>query len=209
MADHRDQIPLGAVRVFSVAAQYGNFKRAAAELGVTPTAISSQIKTLEAYLGSQLFDRNAQSVSLNAAGQQFAEACDAMFARLDRAVQDLRQTAARPSITVGVGALIGSQWLSKRLFSFWQRFPETSLHLRYSPGGVEFSDKQTDIMLAWGDGQWKGLESEPLIQFDTSPVLGPALLAGKPAPSDPSGLLDLPLLHWKAKTLGSFHLPPP
>ena len=157
MSENQDQIPLGAVRVFAVAARFGNFKRAAAELGVTPTAVSSQIKTLEAYLGTPLFDRNAQSVSLNAAGQQFAEACDAMFARLDRAVQDVRQTATRSSITVGVGALIGSQWLSRRLISFWQRFPETSLHLRYYPGGVEFTDKQTDIMLAWGDGQWTGV----------------------------------------------------
>ena len=125
MPDQTDQIPLGAVRTFAMAARFQNFKRAAGELGVTPTAVSSQVKTLEGFLGCALFDRNAQSVTLTEAGRQFAEACDGIFARLDKAVQDARQTASRASITVGVGALIGSQWLSKRLYSFWQRFPET------------------------------------------------------------------------------------
>ncbi|MBO9452219.1 LysR family transcriptional regulator [Tropicibacter sp. R16_0] len=197
MLNLSDQAPLGAVRVFAVAARFGNFKRAAAELGVTPTAVSSQVKSLERFLGCQLFDRNAQSVTLNEPGRQFAEACDAVFARLDKAVQDVRQTASRTSITVGVGALIGSQWLSKRLFSFWQHFPETGLHLQYSPGGVEFSDGQTDMMLAWGDGRWPGLISEPLLRFDTSPIISPSLLEGKSALTNPADLLTRPLLHWK------------
>ncbi|WP_170327515.1 LysR substrate-binding domain-containing protein [Ruegeria arenilitoris] len=197
MSDHTDQIPLGAVRTFAMAARFQNFKRAAAELGVTPTAVSSQVKTLEGYLGCLLFDRNAQSVTLTEAGRLFAEACDSIFARLDKAVRDTRHTANRASITVGVGALIGSQWLSKRLYSFWQRFPETGLHLQYSPGGVEFSDGQTDLMLAWGNGRWPGLASEPLLQFETSPVISPNLLGGAALPSEPKDLLDLPLLHWK------------
>ncbi|WP_193748290.1 LysR substrate-binding domain-containing protein [Leisingera sp. ANG-M1] len=197
MPEPLPSIPLTAVRAFAAAARFENFKRAAAELGVTPTAVSSQVKSLEAYLGCRLFDRNAQSVTLSDAGRQFSEACDAVFARLDKAVQDVRQTASRTSITVGVGALIGSQWLSRRLFSFWQRFPETGLHLQYSPGGVEFSDGQTDMMMAWGDGRWPGLVSEPLLRFKTSPVIGPALLAGGPTPARPAGLLNLPLLHWK------------
>lgn len=197
MPNPSNQAPLGAVRVFTVAAQFENFKRAAKELGVTPTAVSSQIKSLEAFLGCTLFDRNAQSVTLNQTGRQFAQACDAVFARLDKAVQDVRQTAGRGSITVGVGALIGSQWLSKRLFSFWQHFPETGLHLQYAPGGVEFSDGQTDMMLAWGDGRWPGLISEPLLRFKTSPVIAHSLLEGNPALNNPADLLNLPLLHWK------------
>ncbi|MEM9498968.1 MAG: LysR substrate-binding domain-containing protein [Pseudomonadota bacterium] len=197
MPNFSDLPPLGAVRVFAVAAQFGNFKRAASELGVTPTAVSSQIKSLEAYLGCPLFNRHAQSVVLNEAGLQFAEACEAVFARLDRAVQDTRHMVNRSSITVGVGALIGSQWLSRRLFSFWQRFPETGLHLQYLPGGVAFSDGQADMMLAWGDGRWPGLISESLLRFKTSPVIGPALLRGGPPPARPGDLLRLPLLHWK------------
>lgn len=197
MMDHSDQIPLGAVRVFAVAARFQNFKRAARELGVTPTAVSSQVKVLESFLGCPLFERSAQSVALTETGHQFADACDGVFADLDKAVQEARQTTNRASITVGVGALIGSQWLSKRLFSFWQRFPETGLHLQYSPGGVEFSDGLTDMMLAWGDGRWPGLVSEPLLQFNTSPVISPDLLAGDSPPARAEELLSLPLLHWK------------
>lgn len=197
MPNDASQPPLGAVRVFAVAARFENFKRAAEELGVTPTAVSSQIKSLEAFLGCSIFERSAQSVKLNDAGHQFADACNTIFARLDKAVDDVRQTASRSSITVGVGAMIGSQWLSKRLISFWKRFPETGLHMQYSPGGVEFSNGLTDMMLAWGDGRWPGLISEPLLRFKTSPVIGAPLLTGNARPAKPSDLLRLPLLHWK------------
>jgi len=197
MMDQADQIPLGAVRVFAVAARFQNFKRAARELGVTPTAVSSQVKVLEGFLGCPLFERSAQSVALTETGHQFANACDSILSDLNNAVQEARQTINRASITVGVGALIGSQWLSQRLYSFWQRFPETGLHLQYSPGGVEFSDGQTDMMLAWGDGQWPGLTSEPLLRFRASPVISPGLLSGKARPTEPSELLNFPLLHWK------------
>ncbi len=199
MPKDTEKIPLGAVRVFAVAAQFGNFRQAAKVLGVTSTAVSSQIKSLEAFLGCPLFERNAQSVELNTAGQQFSEACDAIFARLDKAVGDVRQITGRTSVTVGVGAMIGSRWLSKRLFSFWQRFPETSLHLQYSPGDVEFSDGVTDMMLAWGDGRWPGLLSEPVLRFNTSPVIAASLLTRAERPTKPSDLLQLPLLHWKDK----------
>ena len=53
------------------------------------------------------------------------------------------------------------------------------------------------MMLAWGDGRWPGLVSEPLLQFGTSPVIGPSLLGGNTPPARPEDLLDLPLLHWK------------
>ncbi len=197
MSEMSQPLPLTAVRVFAAAARFENFKRAAAELGVTSTAVSSQIKSLETALGCALFERYAQAVALTPAGARFAKECEAALARIDRAAQDLRALGRRESITVGVGALIGSQWLSQRLYSFWQRFPETGLHLQYSPGEVEFSDGQTDIMLAWGDGQWPGLTSEPLLRFRASPVICPGLLSGKSPPTKPSELLSFPLLHWK------------
>ncbi|MDA9008794.1 LysR substrate-binding domain-containing protein [Alphaproteobacteria bacterium] len=200
MSNKSNVPPLGALRVFAIAAQFGNFKQAAKELGVTPTAVSSQIKSLETFLGCSLFERNAQSVKLNKAGQQFSESCDTIFARIDKAVSEVRRTSEQTSITVGVGAMIGSQWLSKRLFSFWQSFPDTGLHLQYSPGDVEFSDGRTDMMLAWGEGQWPGLISEPLLRFRTSPVIGASLTIEHFHPANPSDLLRLPLLHWKDQT---------
>jgi LysR family transcriptional regulator, glycine cleavage system transcriptional activator len=189
--------PLGPVRIFAVAARYENFKRAAKELGVTPTAVSAQIKSLETFLGCPLFERGAQSVRLNEAGRQFADACHTIFARLNRAVLEVKQVASRESITIKVGPGFGSQWLSKRLTSFWQRFPETGLHLQYSPGAVEFSDGLTDLMVAWGDGDWPGLQSEPLLDFNVAPVVGVPLKQAYNMPALPADLLKLPLLHWK------------
>lgn len=197
MPANSESLPLGALRAFVAAAQVENFKRAAQMLGVTPAAVSAQVRTLEAYLGCSLFERCAQSVALTPVGRQFAKVCDEALGRLEQAAREARQAANRPSVTVGVGALIGAQWLSRRLASFWQRSPDTSLHLRYSPGGVEFADGETDMMLAWGDGRWPGLASEELLRMPVAPVAAAGLLAGRALPLAPADLLSLPLLHWK------------
>ena len=61
--------PLGSLRAFEAAARQESFKRAAAELGVTPTAISHQIRQLEADLGVALFVRQTRKVALTAEGR--------------------------------------------------------------------------------------------------------------------------------------------
>jgi LysR family transcriptional regulator, glycine cleavage system transcriptional activator len=61
--------PLGSLRAFEAAARHLSFKQAAAELGVTPTAISHQIRQLEANLGTALFERQTRKVVLTAEGR--------------------------------------------------------------------------------------------------------------------------------------------
>ena len=62
-------LPVGALRTFEAAARLQSFKRAAAELHVTPTAVSHQMKALEQRLGLPLFERRTRGVSLTAAGE--------------------------------------------------------------------------------------------------------------------------------------------
>ena len=58
--------PLNALRVFDAAARHGSFNRASEELCVTPSAVSHQLKSLEEFLGVELFKREKRSISLTA-----------------------------------------------------------------------------------------------------------------------------------------------
>jgi DNA-binding transcriptional LysR family regulator len=71
----RKMPPLNAIRAFEAAARHRSFTTAAKELGVTVTAVSHQIRHLEASLGVKLFERSARAVSLTPAGEKFIRCC--------------------------------------------------------------------------------------------------------------------------------------
>ena len=81
--------PLAALRAFEAAARHSSFKRAANELNVTPTAISHQIRLLEATLGLQLFVRGIRRVDLTPAGQRLYPTLRDGFDGFEQAINDL------------------------------------------------------------------------------------------------------------------------
>lgn len=77
-----ERLPLNALRAFSEAARAGSFKTAAKHLGVTPGAVSRQVKQLEDRLGAALFERHANGMRVSEAGHLLAEDVDAGLARI-------------------------------------------------------------------------------------------------------------------------------
>src|SRR5215510_11604862 len=92
--------PLSALRAFEAAARHASFKAAAAELFVTPTAISHQIRQLEAWLGFRVLDRSPRAVSLTPPGAALHEAASAGFAEISRVVVRLRRGPAPEALTL-------------------------------------------------------------------------------------------------------------
>ena len=90
--------PLNALRAFEAAARHESFAKAADELGVTPAAVSHQVKALEAWLGSPLFVRHAQGLHLTEAGRSALPAFATAFDAMGLAVQELRASAPRPQV---------------------------------------------------------------------------------------------------------------
>src|SRR5688572_5081889 len=81
---------LNALLAFEAAARHSSFTRAAAELGVTQTAISHQVRALEHELGTALFHRSPQRISLTVEGQAWATELGVVFGRLRDANERLR-----------------------------------------------------------------------------------------------------------------------
>src|SRR3954462_8028233 len=82
--------PLNALRAFEAAARRGGFAKAADELAVTPAAVSQQVRLLEAELGVGLFRRLPRGLELTPAGRGALPELREAFARLARAVEDMR-----------------------------------------------------------------------------------------------------------------------
>ena len=151
-------LPLSALRAFAATARLGSIKAAAAELGVTPGAVSHQVRTLEAYLGTPLFDRVHRAVQRTRAGEQLGEAANRAFEEIGRALEALAEAgliAGSATLSVSAAPTFAAKWLAPRVHAFQSAYPEIALRLRAEemltdPGG----NRQVDVAIRYGRGPY-------------------------------------------------------
>jgi LysR family glycine cleavage system transcriptional activator len=107
--------PLNALKAFEAAARHASFAAAAAELGVTASAVSHQVKALEAWLGAPLFVRRAQGLGLTDLGRGALPGFSAAFDALGGAVRALHGAAPRAQVSIAALPAIAQLWLAPRL----------------------------------------------------------------------------------------------
>ncbi|PTE15519.1 LysR family transcriptional regulator [Pseudogemmobacter blasticus] len=122
-------LPLTALRAFEAAARLGGFTAAAAELGVTPGAVTAHVKALEEGLGAALFERQSKGVRLTALGAAAAGGFTEAFDALARAEAVLRARAAPQVVHVATLPAIAQLWLSPRLPALRAAAPEISVSI--------------------------------------------------------------------------------
>jgi LysR family glycine cleavage system transcriptional activator len=170
---------LTALRAFEAAARHLSFTRAAAELCVTQTAISHQIKQLEAHLGVALFHREPRRLSLTPDGQAWAREMRDVFARLFEAHRRLRARArtARPVLAVSVIPSFAAGWLVPRLGRFVAQHRDVDVHISPDERLVDFAAEPFDIGIRYGQGRYPGLVVEKLADDAFVVVCAPSLRA--------------------------------
>ncbi|MGR3542132.1 MAG: transcriptional regulator GcvA [Hasllibacter sp.] len=187
-----DLPPLTALRAFEAAARRLSFKDAAAELHVTPAALSLQIRNLEEHLGQPLFRRLNRAVELTEAGRALTGPATDGFETLRagwRAARRLNETGA---LTVTAGPAFTAKWLAPRLFAFARDHPEIELRFVASLRLMDFARDEIDVAIRFGAGDDAGLWSLPLAREWVAPAMTPDLAAGLRTPAD---LARLPLIH--------------
>lgn len=188
-----DLPPLDGLRVFEAAARLGHFQQAAAELHLTPSAVSHRIKTLEAQLQVPLFRRAGRGVELTAEGRAYAAA-------VGRALDDLRQatralTSERGPLMLSVTPAFAMRWLLPRLGDFQRLHPEIEVRFSSDNRLVDFDREDVDLGIRFGLGGWPALEIDRLFPVDTLPVCRPAMIGGDPPLKSPNDLTNFRLLH--------------
>src|SRR5690554_3410277 len=169
---------LNALRAFEAGARHLSFTRAADELHVTQTAISHQVRQLEAELGFPLFRRSTRRLELTPEGQRLAPAVTQALERIAEAVEALRARRRDNLLRVSMAPAFGTKWLVGRLSRFWLAHPDVELQLNHSPLLTDFTRDDVDLAIRYGRGPWPGVVSELLIRLEKVPVCSPALLEG-------------------------------
>jgi LysR family glycine cleavage system transcriptional activator len=186
--------PLNALRVFEVAARQLSFTRAADELHVTQTAVSHQMRLLEAHLGVPLFVRLPRRLELTAHGQAYARELGRVFARIQDATAALTVRPGRQVLALTSLPSFAARWLLPRIGRFSRAHPDTDLRLIATERQLDFAREPVDVGIRFGYGRYAGLRAEKLMDDAWFPVCAPRLLAKRRSPT----LADLrrqPLLH--------------
>ena len=121
--------PLNALRVFEAAARHLSFKDAANELSITQAAVSHQIKSLEEYLGVELFRRSGRRVQLTEAARACLPRLREGFDSLAAAVEMIRERAAEADLLITAPPVFAARWLMPRLADFAKREPKIELRV--------------------------------------------------------------------------------
>lgn len=187
--------PLNALRAFESAARHLSFAEAAAELHVTPAAISHQIKALEADLGVKLFRRLNRAVRLTDAGQACLPGLRDGFERIAEAVARARQGDSVGVLTITASPGLAAKWLLPRLERFRARHPNIDLRIDASMRLVDFAREDVHVGLRYGAGKYPGLHTEQLLRSEIFPVCAPSLLKGEHPLREPADLRHHTLIH--------------
>jgi LysR family glycine cleavage system transcriptional activator len=194
-------VNLAALRGFEAAARHLSFTRAAAELNVTPAAVSHTIRELELDLTVRLFERSSRVVRLTPAGEILSRAVAEGLGTIGRAVQKLRAVDGRPKLMVTTSPSLAAKWLVPRLDGFLAQHPEVDVRIDVSQRLVDFTEDGVDIAIRFGTGDYPGLIVERLFEESVFPVCSPSLLKGRHPLKEPRDLKHHTLIHieWDAQ----------
>lgn len=172
-------LPFAALRAFEAVARHGGFSSAADELGVSQSAISQHVKTLEEWLGQELLIRGPRQSVPTPEGQQLSRAISEGLGQISDVCSSLRDRQ-KTNKTVIISCLPGFafNWLFPRLMRFDMAHPDISISIATDTGDRPFTGTDADIGIRYGMGNYPGMHVERLIQERLFPVCAPSLLDG-------------------------------
>lgn len=183
--------PLHSLRLFEAAGRYLSFKQAAAELHVTPSAVSHGIRNLEDWLGVQLFLRGHGALELTTAGKAYLPRVQAALDLLAQATEAVPGRRPSGRLSLSVAPSFAVRWLIPRLVEFDRRHPDIEVTLDSLQRQVDFPRDGVDLAIRMGHGDWPGLAAVKLIGERLVPVCAPRLA---PEINDPAALASQTLL---------------
>jgi len=187
--------PLNALRAFEASARLGSFVAAAAELHVSAAAVSQQVRRLERYLDTSLFNRLARGLVLTEEGRDYLPELTAGFALLGESTARLRAQRTGGVLTLTTLAAFANGWLLPRLPRFRERAPRIDVVVRTGRSLADFKRDDIDLAIRFAPSAGRGLHGELLCGEELFPVASPTLFGGGRTPETLAAVAAYPLLH--------------
>jgi LysR family glycine cleavage system transcriptional activator len=185
------KVPVSQLRVFEAAGRRNSLQAAAAELHLTPSAVSHAIRKMEQTLGVVLFERNGRNLSLSAEGEALMRHVGPAFGELRRGIE-LVSTRGPQLLRLHSAPSFATQWLAPRLARFLADCPDVEVRLAAGTDYAQFStDDEFDADIIYGLPRHAGLSILSLGEETVTPLCAPQIAKSIKRPAD---LLELTLI---------------
>lgn len=177
-------INIRATEHFESVARLGTVTKAAAELGVSPSAVSQQIKLLEAQFGVRLFRREKRRLVLTLDGDRLFQTTTQAFGAIRNARSAITRQRDARNLTIRVSPSFGVRWLGPRIADFAAGNSDWNIRVDATPDFTAFDTEAVDFDLRYGLGGWTGLTVNKVMHDLVLPLCSPSYLAQLRAGSD-------------------------
>ncbi len=169
--------PLNALKAFEATARNGSIAAAANELGVSPAAVSMQVRKFETFLNKTLFLRKNNSILLTDAGRLiYSQMTEALFNIAETTERILNQDV-RPGLVISTIQSLSERWLAPIITSFSEAHPEIGIQIRIDTDPVDFVGDRIDLRLTYGDQFYSRGQSTWLFHDQVTPLCAPDFMA--------------------------------
>ena len=165
--------PFAALRAFHAAATHARFRDAADSLGVTESAISHQVKRLEAHLRVTLIDRSGARAELTDTGRRYLERIEPALLQIQAATEAILPAAGRGLVRLTLPPSLAATWLIPKLGGFEREVPGIDLQLIATTRVIDLGRDRVDLAIRHGKGAWRGLDALFLLEETAMPVCAP------------------------------------
>src|SRR5215831_3809096 len=186
--------PLAELRAFEAAARCLSFKLAAAELGVTPTAVSHQIKLLESFCGQTLFRRQPRPIALTLAGEQLFPIIRDGFESFEEAINRVRVGGTGARLRVTTTNAFAARWLVPRLPHWRRAHPRLKLEIVGTDAVLSLKNGEADVSIRYARSAPTEGPSSELARDRFLVVAAPALIGKSRKRMSPVELARFPLI---------------
>lgn len=169
-------VNLKSIEYFEAVARLGTVTKAAKDLGVSPSAVSQQIRLLESQFGVRLFRREKQRLILTLDGDRLFQTATQAFAAMRNARSAITHQRNVRSLIIRVSPSFGVRWLGPRIASFAEENPDWNIRVDATPEFSAFETEAVDFDLRYGLGGWTGLTVNRVVNDLVLPMCSPSYL---------------------------------
>jgi LysR family transcriptional regulator, glycine cleavage system transcriptional activator len=187
--------PMHALRALDAFARLGTVWEAAEDLGITRSALSHRLAMLEAILGFEVAIRSGKGIALTPRGKRYALDVQRSLALLSDAHQEGSSKPVEGVLRISSTAGFASMWLCNHVASFQAEYPNLALQIVTNRELDEASDRDADLSIAFGEGNWPKHTVQHLYDVEFLPMCSPALQNMQGGLNRPGDVLHFPLLH--------------
>ncbi|WP_423906389.1 LysR substrate-binding domain-containing protein [Candidatus Spongiihabitans sp.] len=166
---------LSGIRAFECSARCQSFTKASKKLCLTQGAVSKQIRSLEERLGFTLFHRLPRKLVLTEEGRVLFDTVHPALLAIEKTISEIKSTVTNKTVVLSAPESLSMKWLIPRVGRLLSDHPDIELLIEAENRYVDLADKQADILIRYGDGNYPGHHVQYMMDEYLVPVCSPAL----------------------------------